>query len=252
MTAQICSALRAALGRGRCRASAGSLGRADERHAPCAARPSTVARRRRSPGSSGRTDSGTTPQRRDLGDERFALLPASAAARRTAGATRPRAGASRRARRRCTGGSGRSPRWPRTSPTAVSATMTPSSPGGRLDGRRWHDRLDLRHPHEVAHRDDADELAVVDHGDVAVAVLAELVRTPPARTRRDRRESGSSVIHSLTLVPLASAPDGVEAHEVALGQDADGTFAVDDDDRADASGHACGSTHRPTFPTEPQ
>ena len=92
-------------------------------------------------------------------------------------------------------------------------------------------RLDLGDVHQVAQRHDADELAVVDHRDVAVAVLGELVE------RLLHRQVGRRAVDRLRH-PLADLgvgrrrAGGVEAHEVALGEDADRSLAVDDDDRA--------------------
>ena len=104
-------------------------------------------------------------------------------------------------------------------------------PGRRLDGGRVHHRLDLRHAHQRPQRHDADELAVVDHREVAVAVLGELVE------RLLHREVGRRAVDRLGH-PLADLgvggrrAGGVEADEVALGEDADRSLAVDDDDRA--------------------
>ena len=83
--------------------------------------------------------------------------------------------ARRRGRRPSTGGSGRSPRGPRTSPTVVSATMTPSSPGGASiwpgSVTGWMDATD----EQVAQRHHADERAVVDDREVSVALVGEPV-----------------------------------------------------------------------------
>ena len=104
-------------------------------------------------------------------------------------------------------------------------------PGRRLDGGRVHDGLDLRHVHERPQRHDADDLAVVDHREVAVAVLGELVE------RLLHGEVGRRAVDRLRH-PLADLgvggrrAGGVEADEVALGEDADRALAVDDDDRA--------------------
>ena len=179
----------AALGRGRCRAWACSPRRRRPSTWRSARPPSPSCSTRRWRAAASATDVGHDAQRLDLGGERLALGRATAGGRRTAGATRPRAAACRPARRRCTGGSGRSPRGRGRRRPTVSATITPSSPGGASIVRRVHDRLDLRDAHEVAQRHDADELAVVDHREVAVAVLGELVRTPPAPTTSGATQS---------------------------------------------------------------
>ena len=67
-----------------------------------------VARRARDVGEHGLHRSRDLAQRRDLGPERVGLLPAWERILRTAGTTRLRSSASRRARPRCTRGSGRS------------------------------------------------------------------------------------------------------------------------------------------------
>ena len=82
-------------------------------------------------------------------------------------------------------------------------------------------RLDLRDAHEVAHRDDADDLVVVDHRDVAVAVLGEARERGGDVDVGARRSPGSAVIHSLTVAVPGVAAGGGDPHEVALGQDAD-------------------------------
>jgi hypothetical protein len=90
-------------------------------------------------------------------------------------------------------------------------------------------RLDLCHPHDVAHRDDANEAVAVDDGNVAVAVLGEA------------GEGGRRVDVGCDAVGVGGHPfaDGVggrsraggdPANEVAFGEDPDRTFAVDDDD----------------------
>ena len=67
-------------------------------------------------------------------------------------------------------------------------------PGGASIWPGMDDRLDRGDAHQVAHRDDADQLAALDHRDVAVAVLGRAWRAPPgpagrARRRRARRSS---------------------------------------------------------------
>ena len=104
-------------------------------------------------------------------------------------------------------------------------------PGRRLDRRRVDHRLDRRHAHQRAEGHDADDLAVLHHGEVAVAVLGELVE------RLLHRQVGCRAVDRLRH-PLAHLgvgrrrAGGVEAHEVALGEDADRAIAVDDDDGA--------------------
>jgi hypothetical protein len=107
-------------------------------------------------------------------------------------------------------------------------------PRRRLDLARVDDRLDLGHPHQVAHRHDADQLAALDDGDVAVAVGAE---------RSERlldRQAGLDAVgvggHPLgDLGPVARGAGRGQAHDVALGEDADGAGAVGHDDRADGA-----------------
>ena len=94
-------------------------------------------------------------------------------------------------------------------------------------------RLDLRDAHEVAHRDDADELVRLDHRDVAVPVLGEArERGDDVDVRPDRvRRGGHPLAHHRGA---GVATRRGEAHEVAFGQDADGAELVDRDDRAHA------------------
>ena len=94
--------------------------------------------------------------------------------------------------------------------------------------------LDHRDAHEVADRDDADELVAVDHRDVPVAVLGE------ARERGARLDivgpdgvgfGGHPLRH---LGGRRVGAGGGEADHVAFGEDADRALVgVDDDDRAD-------------------
>ena len=99
---------------------------------------------------------------------------------------------------------------------------------GCSTGRIWRQ---LEH---VADRHDADQLAVVDHRDVAVAV-----RRRGCRTRPGRRRSGATVSgvgrHPLGDLGRRRVGAGRRGpHQVALGEDADGQPGVDDDDRAHA------------------
>jgi hypothetical protein len=98
----------------------------------------------------------------------------------------------------------------------------------RLDERRVDDRPDLRDAHEVAQRDDTDEAAAVDHGDVAVPVLREAVeRVLHVDVRRDAVRLLRHPLRHLRAVGTRAGR--AEADEVALGEDADRPIAVDHD-----------------------
>jgi hypothetical protein len=102
----------------------------------------------------------------------------------------------------------------------------------RLDRRRVHDGLDGCDAEQVADRHDPDEPVVLDHGDVAVAVGPErVVRLLDAQVGRDAVGVGRHPLGDLRRagVDAGRAPP----HEVALGEDPDGSLAVDDDDRPD-------------------
>ena len=93
---------------------------------------------------------------------------------------------------------------------ARRASMAPGCSTGRI----WRQ---LEH---VPHRHDADELAVLDDREVAVAVLGQAVEgLVDVHVGADR--SGSGVIHSDTLAVPRSTPAAADPHQVALGEDAD-------------------------------
>ena len=161
-----------------------------------------------------------------------AARPVTAARPRTAGTRCPRASACRPARRPSTGGSGRSPRARGRRRPSVSATITPSRPGRRLDLARVDDRLDLGDPHQVAHRHDADEGVALDDRDVAVAVVGQ--RGERLLHRQRRVDAVGVGGHQLGHLEAGGRRSGRgHAHDVALGQDADRPVAVDDDDRSE-------------------
>jgi hypothetical protein len=107
-------------------------------------------------------------------------------------------------------------------------------PGRRLDGRRVHDRLDRCDAQEVAHRDDADQAVALDHRDVAVAVRRQrVVGGLHADVGSDAVGHAGHPLGDLRAAGIDAG--GAPTHEVALGEDADGSVAVDDHDGADAA-----------------
>ena len=111
---------------------------------------------------------------------------------------------------------------------------------GRLEVPGVGDGLDLRDAHEVAHRHDADELAVAHDGDVPVPVLGEaLPRVDDLDLGCDRVGVFGHPLRDLRRRPVGTGR--TEAHEVALGEDADRAAAVDHDDGPDLLlSHAAG------------
>ena len=83
---------------------------------------------------------------------------------------------------------------------ALEARRAPRCGQGATTG--WIEAMRSR----SRHRHDADEATVVDHGDVAVAVLGEGRRRPPARGVPGATTSGSPVIHSATFDAPGSTP----------------------------------------------
>ncbi len=106
-------------------------------------------------------------------------------------------------------------------------------PLGRLEVAGERDRLDAGDPHQVPHRDDADERVAVDHGDVPVAVGGEgVVGDLDARVRGHAVGVGRHPLGDLGGAGVDAG--GAPAHEVPLGQDPDGTVAVHHHDGPDA------------------
>ena len=93
-------------------------------------------------------------------------------------------------------------------------------------------RTDLGHPHEVAERHDADQLAAPDHRHVAVArARASVARA--TRGSRSTLDGVDRVGHDVADREVAEVLGRGDPDDVALGHDADGAGAVDDHDRAD-------------------
>ena len=177
---------------------------------------------------------GDRAQRRDVArGTRRASAGRRAARRRTSGTRRLRATASRRARPRCTGGSGRSLRGRARRRSSSRRRRRLRGPSGHLVGRALGG-LDLRDAHEVAHRDDADDLVVVDDRDVAVAVLARGWRTRRAASTSGATESGFGghplARPSRSTVSAPAAAMRTRSRSVRMPT---GRLAVDDDDRTD-------------------
>src|SRR5690606_17072956 len=103
-----------------------------------------------------------------------------------------------------------------------------------------HDRLDLRQPHQVAHRHDPDQLVALDHRQVPVAAVVEGgERLLHRHVGGDRVGVGGHQLGDLEVG--RRRPAGDAAQDVALGEDADGAVAVDDDHGTDpAVVHAAG------------
>ena len=175
--------------------------------------------------------------------ERLALGRVTAGGPRTAGTRRPRASACRPARRPSTGGSGRSPRARgrrrpssrrRSRPRGPAAPR--SGPGGRPagSGRPASGRASTRcRPGRRPRRPGCG-------GSRASARVANASCTDSVGL--DAVGVGG---HPLGHLEAGGRRAGRgQAHEVALGEDADRPVAVDDDDRADACGRACGRRPR--------
>ncbi len=172
---------------------------------------------------------------RDLGCERLALgNRRGQIGPRTSSTRRPRADASLRGRRRCTGGSGRSLR-------ARVRRRRSSPPRRRLRGR-GAPRAPV-HPQVGSSRCASGRASRRcrrggrrrrrECGDSRVRRGA---RTPPALRRRTRWCRASDVIHSETFVVDASDPARRNTDHVAFGQDpGHAVVGADDDDRPDLS-----------------
>ena len=90
-------------------------------------------------------------------------------------------------------------------------------------------RLDLCDAHEVAHRHEADEPFAVDHRDVAVTVLGQAgERDRCVEVGRDAVGIGGHPRAHRVNARIGAGRR--QSHEVTLGEDPDGAFAVDHDD----------------------
>ena len=110
-----------------------------------------------------------------------------------------------------TGGSGRSPRCPTHRRWVVSVTTTPFRPRGRVDGRLAGGAGSTATLHEVAHRDDADQRAVVDDRGCGGSAAGAMVSRATSIDTVDSTVSGAAVIHSPTVTGAGVSTPAAEA-----------------------------------------
>jgi hypothetical protein len=116
-----------------------------------------------------------------------------------------------------------------TSPTEVSATVTPSRPRGTSLPAS---SADLGHGQQVPDRDHADEVATVDHRQVPVVVVGQ---AGPCRTDLvvEPEHVGVGGHPSPDRLHHRVDPAGRRPQQVTLGEDADHGAVVGHHDRSD-------------------
>ena len=112
----------------------------------------------------------------------------------------------------------------------VSATTTPSSPGG-TSTLVSAGRADAGHPHQVAQRDDADAAAAVDHRQVPVVVRGQA--GPGGVDALVRPEDVGAVRHpEPDGLAVGIGRGGRRPQQVPFGQDADDLALIGHHDRS--------------------